>query len=316
MPQDGRYVLGGNHPDLELRVSTLPSVFGEKVVMRILDRGAIRLELDRLRMSETNLTAFKGAFSSPNGLVLLTGPTGSGKTTTLYAAMNAVNEDSINLITVEDPVEYDLPGTVQVQVDTKAGRTFAQVLRAVLRQDPDVIMIGEIRDQETAGIAVQAALTGHLVLSTLHTNTALGAVTRLLDMGVEPYLLGPSLRCVVAQRLVPRICPDCAVPDQPTDEALATFGATDVPESQRTFRRGAGCPQCRNKGKRGRVPIHEVLVVDTEIGRAISRSTSDTELAAMVERKGRFVSMARDGLLKACQGLVTLEDVAAVTRED
>ncbi len=314
-PQDGRFVLDndkGNDESVELRVSCMPSVFGEKVVMRVLDRSVIRLDLDHIGMSPSCLEFFRIGFHCSNGLVLVTGPTGSGKTTSLYAALSELNVDSRNLITVEDPVEYNLDGTTQVQVNAKAGRTFAQALRSILRQDPDTVMVGEIRDAETAGIAVQAALTGHMVLSTLHTNDAPGALFRMLDMGIEPYLLGPALRCVVAQRLVPKVCPDCAEPGVPEEGVLAACGL-DPQGDHSGFVQAKGCKNCRGKGRRGRVTIHEVLSVDVALSRLISGSAPEGEILKAARSAG-YRPMLLDGVSKAKQGLVFLEDVLAVAR--
>jgi type IV pilus assembly protein PilB len=310
-PQDGRFIVTEG---IETRVSTLPSVLGEKVVLRILDRKGVDLDAGSLGMVHANLRRFRDGYTAPNGLVLLTGPTGSGKTTTLYFAMKELNSEDCNLITVEDPVEYELPGATQVQMDAKAERTFAKALRSMLRQDPDVIMVGEIRDAETAAIAVQAALTGHMVLSTLHTNDAVAAVHRLLDMGVEPYLLGPALRCVVGQRLVPRICPECAVPAAPGAEVLAAFGL-DPAQPPAGLRRGSGCKACRGKGRRGRLALHEVMPVTAALGRAIARRADEGELIAEATAAG-YQPLIVDGLEKARAGLVTLEDVLAVARPE
>ncbi|MCB9878157.1 MAG: type II/IV secretion system protein [Planctomycetes bacterium] len=310
-PQDGRIAVSEK---VELRVSVLPSVLGEKAVMRVLDRSGITLDPDKLGMSQHNLQLFRRGFTCPNGIVLLTGPTGSGKTTTLYTAMSELNQPDVNLITVEDPVEYELAGTTQVQVDVKAERTFANALRAILRQDPDVCMVGEIRDAETASIAVQAALTGHLVLSTLHTNDALSTIHRLCDMGIASYLLGPALRCVVGQRLVSQICPDCAKPAQPSAAVLAEFGV-DPDQAGDGFRQGTGCQNCRGRGRRGRLAIHEVLYVTPALASAISRRAGEAELEQLAVAGG-YVRMMADGLDKARRGLVTLEDVLAVARTE
>ena len=310
-PQDGRIAVAER---VELRVSVLPSVLGEKAVLRVLDRTGVSFEANRLEMGEANLRQFRRGYAAPNGIVLLTGPTGSGKTTTLYTAMTELNKTDSNLVTVEDPVEYELPGTTQVQVDPKAERTFANALRSILRQDPDVVMIGEIRDPETASIATQAALTCHMVLSTLHTNDALATIHRLVDMGIEPYLLGPALRCVVGQRLVPRVCGDCAKPHKPDDALLAAFGL-DARLAPGRFVRPIGCQACRNRGKRGRIAIHEVLYVTPELASAISRRAPDAEIEQLA-RAGGYQRMLHDGLAKAQRGLVTLEDVLAVARVD
>ncbi|MCK5944697.1 MAG: type II/IV secretion system protein [Planctomycetes bacterium] len=310
-PQDGRI---GVSEKVELRVSVLPSVLGENAVMRVLDRSGVTLDPAKLGMTAHNLERFRRGFTAPNGIVLLTGPTGSGKTTTLYTAMAELNQPDTNLISVEDPVEYELAGTTQVQVDVKAERTFANALRAILRQDPDICMVGEIRDAETASIAVQAALTGHLVLSTLHTNDALSTIHRLCDMGVAPYLLGPALRCVVGQRLVPKICGECAAPATAHESVLGEFGLAPDDDAD-GFRRGSGCQACRGRGKHGRVAIHEVLYVTPELASAISRSAPEAELQQLAEEAG-YVRMMQDGLDKARRGLVTLEDVLAVARAE
>ena len=309
--QDGRIAVSDK---VELRVSVLPSVLGEKAVMRVLDRTGVTLDPAKLAMSSHNLELFRRGFTAPNGIVLLTGPTGSGKTTTLYTAMSELNKPDTNLVSVEDPVEYELHGTTQVQVDVKAERTFANTLRSILRQDPDVVMVGEIRDAETAGIAVQAALTGHLVLSTVHTNDALSTVHRLTDMGIAPYLLGPALRCIVGQRLVARICADCAEPSKPSPSVLAEFGL-DAKADLSGFRIGKGCQACRNRGKRGRAAIHEVLYVTPQLAAAISRGAPDTEMEKLAV-EGGYRRLMQDGLEKARRGIVTLEDVVAVARAD
>jgi type IV pilus assembly protein PilB len=314
-PQDGRFMLNEDaEGGVELRVSTLPSIFGEKMVMRVLDKKSVCLELEKLGLARHNLDLFRNGFKRPNGLVLVTGPTGSGKTTTLYAALRELNAESRNLVTVEDPVEYDLPGTTQVQVDTKADRTFANALRSILRQDPDVVMVGEIRDAETAAIAIQAALTGHMVLSTLHTNDAPGAIFRLIDMGVEPYLLGPALRAVLAQRLLPTLCERCSTAADPTPEILQAcgFDRDDPPDG---LRDAEGCSACREKGRSGRLAIHEVLPVDETLSRLISASAPEAELMDAARLAG-YERLMEDGRSKACQGKVALEDLLAVARAE
>ena len=310
-PQDGRIAVSDK---VEMRVSVLPSVLGEKAVLRILDRSGVTLDPGKLEMSEHNLALFRRGYSAPNGIVLLTGPTGSGKTTTLYTAMAELNKPDRNLVTVEDPVEYELAGTTQVQVDTKADRTFATALRSILRQDPDIVMIGEIRDAETATIAIQAALTGHMVLSTLHTNSALATVHRICDMGIAPYLLGPALRCVVGQRLVPRVCSDCAAPATPSASILAEFG-TEPGAVPSGFLLGTGCRSCRNRGKRGRVALHEVLYISPELSALVSRRGSDAELERAAVAAG-YRPLMLDGFEKAQRGMVTLEDVLACSRTE
>ena len=313
-PQDGRFVQEGESGAVEFRVSILPTVNGEKIVMRILDKAGALLGLEQIGFGEKNLASFRKGIHCPNGLVLITGPTGSGKTTSLYAALSEINEDRINIITVEDPVEYELLGTAQVQVDPKAGRTFAGSLRSILRQDPDVVMVGEIRDAETATIAIQAALTGHRVFSTLHTNDAIGAVYRLLDMGIEPYLLGPALRCVTAQRLVPRVCPHCSAPHDVEEHILE---ALHWPESlsRSGIRLGAGCELCRGKGRLGRIALHEVLYLDNLLQGAVTKAVEDDEFLGMARQSG-YCSLLVDGLKKAMQGLIVPEDLLGIVRID
>ncbi len=312
-PQDGRFALEIRGGDVvEFRVSTLPAIHGEKAVLRILDKRNLSLVLERQGFTEELAASLREAASFPTGMVLVTGPTGSGKTTTLYGVLNHLNNEERNLVTIEDPVEYQLEGITQVQVDTKAHRTFAGTLRSILRQDPDVIMVGEIRDHETAEIAVHAALTGHMVLSTLHTNSAIGTVTRLLDMGIEPYLLAPSLRAVVAQRLVPRLCPKCAEPAHPSPDLLRQFDLEEEGEN-RLFKRKKGCPECRNKGFLGRVPVHEVLVWTKDLSEALAHGARESELSEIARNQG-FRTMRHDGAGKALLGLTTLEEVLAAVR--
>jgi general secretion pathway protein E len=300
----------GGH-EVDVRVSTLPSQYGERVVMRLLDRGATRLGLDRLGMSARDHAAFERLLARPDGVLLVTGPTGSGKTTTLYAALGRLNDRSRNIMTVEDPIEYSVDGVGQTQVNPRTELTFARGLRAILRQDPDVIMIGEIRDRETAQIAVEAAMTGHFVLSTLHTNTAVGAVARLTDMGVERFLLAPMLAGVVAQRLVRRLCPDCAREDSATaaDRALLD-GAIELGAP---LRRPVGCPACRGLGYRGRTGIYEVVTVDRELEALIHGGAAEATLAEHARRRGP--SLIADGVAKVVAGATTVEEVARVAQE-
>jgi type IV pilus assembly protein PilB len=306
MPQDGRVEMTVDYRRVDIRISILPTIHGEKVVMRILDPKASLKDLDRLDLSASNYRKFEQAITSAYGIVLITGPTGSGKTTTLYSALNRLNSEEVNIITVEDPVEYQLHGINQVQVNPAAGVTFASGLRSILRQDPNIIMVGEIRDAETAEIAVRAAMTGHLVLSTLHTNSAVNAVTRLIDMGVEPFLIASALTCVVAQRLVRRVCPHCAV-DVPVREEerslLAEYGF-----QMDTMKRGKGCAECARTGYRGRMGIHEVLVADETLRSMIMRRRSDSEYRRHAVDQGMTVMFA-DGLEKVRQGLTTLEEI-------
>jgi type IV pilus assembly protein PilB len=312
-PQDGRFGIEiKGKGKVEFRVSTLPSVHGEKAVLRILDKRNLSLELTKQGFSEAQSKAIQAEASSPNGLILVTGPTGSGKTTTLYGVLNYLNTDDRNLITVEDPVEYKLRGVTQVQVDSKADRTFAGALRSILRQDPDVIMVGEIRDRETAEISLHASLTGHMVLSTLHTNSAMGTVTRLIDMGTERYLLAPTLRAIVAQRLVRKLCPLCSKPSKPSMEILEQFGLNED-DPRLSFREPTGCPTCRNQGFSGRLPILEVLIWNKELERALASGAEESELLQIAKKTG-FQNMMVDGARKSLKGLTTLQEVLSAAR--
>jgi len=312
IPQDGRLQLKFGSREIDLRVSTLPTVYGEKVVIRLLDKGNMKsFKIEQIGFGPLNLKRFTNALKKPYGMLLITGPTGSGKTTTLYAALNEINTVEKNVVTVEDPVEYMLEGINQTQVNTKAGMTFAASLRAILRQDPDVIMVGEIRDSETAKIAVRAAMTGHLVLSTLHTNNAAGAITRLIDMGIEPFLVASSVLATVAQRLVRLICPKCRRayvlgPDAPEREFIGVG-----PENPVTLYRGIGCDECGNVGYRGRLAIHEVLPMTAALRALIIRNApvDEIELKAMKEE---MISLKMDGIRKALDGLTTIEEIMRV----
>ncbi|MBE3584726.1 MAG: type II secretion system ATPase GspE [Thermoanaerobacter sp.] len=309
LPQDGRILLKLPGLDLDLRVSTIPTLFGEKVVVRILDKESIKnLSLENLGFSPANLKVFRNFLRSSYGMILVTGPTGSGKTTTLYAALNAINSVETNIVTVEDPVEYVLEGVNQAQVNVKAGATFATYLRSILRQDPDVIMVGEIRDLETAEIAVRAATTGHLVLSTLHTNDAPGALTRLVDMGIEPFMVASSVLGVVAQRLVRRVCPGCRAPYEPR-EAELSFAGPGMQSAQ--LFAGRGCEHCNHTGYRGRIAVHEVLVVTPALQRLILKGVSTEELRREALRQG-MVSLKEDGLRKVREGITTIAEIMRV----
>jgi type IV pilus assembly protein PilB len=318
-PQDGRIkmIVRGNTYDF--RVSTLPGVFGEKAVLRILGRGEISLSLESLGFSDENYNRYLKMLKSPYGIILVTGPTGSGKSTTLYASLNMINSPEINIITVEDPVEYQLPGIHQVQVNPQAGLTFANALRSILRQDPDVVLVGEIRDEETARIAIQAALTGHLVLSTLHTNDAPSAVTRLIDMGIEPFLISSSLLGAVAQRLVRKICPKCKAPYKPTEEDLEVLKSNlyniDFDLNNLKLYKGEGCPFCNNKGYKGRTAIHEIMLVDDEIRELILKKVPKDVIRDTARRKG-MTTLREDGLMKVLKGITTIEEVMRVTAAD
>ncbi len=312
LPQDGRISLKVAGRAVDVRVSTLPSGHGERVVMRLLDKRAGRLDLEQLGMSERDLTVVNRMIHKPHGIILVTGPTGSGKTTTLYAALTRLNERSRNIMTVEDPIEYYLDGVNQTQVNPKVDMTFARGLRAILRQDPDVVMVGEIRDLETAEIAVQASLTGHLVLSTLHTNTAVGAVTRLRDMGVEPFLLSSTLLGVVAQRLVRLLCPHCKRP-QPASHADCELLGVDPAEPPILYH-PVGCPECNHSGYRGRTGIYEVVEVDDTLRTMIHDGSSEQAMETHARRRGP--SIRQDGVRRVLAGETTLEEVLRVTRED
>lgn len=315
LPQDGRFQTTVDGAKVDVRVSVLPTIFGEKAVLRLLDMGKVLTRLEQLHFSNENLARFQSLIRRPYGLVLVTGPTGSGKTTTLYAALQSLNRPEVNIITVEDPVEYQIKGINQMQVNPLIGLTFAAGLRAILRQDPNIVMVGEIRDTETAEMALQAALTGHLVLSTLHTNDAASSITRLIDMGIQPYMVSSALAGVVAQRLVRRVCPYCAV-TVPVHEALNH----PLPESKLTIShaaKGKGCPQCYHTGYRGRLAIHEVLEVDETLRRLIVSQPSETALREHLHKKA-FKTMVDDGLAKAAAGLTSLDEVfrAALFQEE
>jgi type IV pilus assembly protein PilB len=311
-PQDGRMEMKLPDRELEFRVSILPVYYGEKVAIRILDRGSIRVELTDLGLSEKNLALFESLIRQPHGMVLVTGPTGSGKSTTLYAALHAISSIERNIVTVEDPIEYQLPLINQVGVNPKRGLTFAGALRSILRQDPDVILVGEIRDPETGSIAAEAALTGHLVLSTLHTNDAPSAVTRLMEMGIQPFLLAPTLTGILAQRLVRRICSQCKVPHQPNAAELAQASAEEL-VGKVTFHVGEGCGHCGGSGYKGRTAIHEILHVDEEIRQLISAKASTAEVRRVAAGRG-FRELRFDGLRKAVAGVTTLAEVIRVTK--
>ncbi len=310
VPQDGRIALRLAGREVDVRVSTMPSTHGERVVMRLLDKQAGRLNLKQLGMKGDNLTRLLSIISKPHGIILVTGPTGSGKTTSLYAALSELNDSSRNILTIEDPVEYSLPGIGQTQVSNKVEMTFARGLRAILRQDPDVVMIGEIRDRETVEIAVQASLTGHLVLSTLHTNTAVGAVTRLQDMGVEPFLLASSLVGVVAQRLVRTLCQECKTPYS-ADEAEKALFNLDADAKLELFHAN-GCTQCSGTGYKGRRGIYEIIEVDEPLKALIHNGAGEIDIDKYARTKSN--SIQQDGLQKASEGETTLEEVLRVTK--
>ena len=312
IPHDGRVTLRIGGLEINVRVSTIPSQYGERVVLRLLDRGAARLELATLGMSERDLAVFERLIQRPHGMLAVTGPTGSGKTTTLYAALNRLNDRRRNIMTVEDPIEYALDGIGQMQVAPRIDLTFARGLRAILRQDPDVIMVGEIRDQETAETAVRSAMTGHFVLTTLHTNTAVGAVGRLIDMGVERYLLAPMLAGLIAQRLVRRLCQTCRREETATtaDQALAG-GGLKVGEP---VWRATGCAECHNEGYRGRLGLYEVIELDERLQTLIHDAAPETELASAA--RAGAPSLLDDGIAKVRAGLTSVEEIARVVRDE
>jgi general secretion pathway protein E len=309
VPQDGRMGLTLGGKLLDVRVSTLPSRAGERVVLRILDKDNAGIDLDALGMDAGMYALLRGALAEPNGIILVTGPTGSGKTTSLYGALRLLNDGSRNILTVEDPVEYAVEGVGQTQVNPKVGLTFAAGLRAILRQDPDVVMVGEIRDRETAEIAVQASLTGHLVLSTVHTNDAIGAITRMRDMKVEPFLLASTLRAVIAQRLVRRLCPTCRRPA--TDTGVAALLGI---EAGATVYEAVGCPDCNHTGFKGRIGVFEAVRVDDSIRRMINDGTEETAIAAHAFARTPNLSQAAQTLVR--RGLTTAEEAIRVSRRD
>ena len=306
LPQDGRVSLRVGGYDLDVRISTIPSQFGERVVLRLLDRGQTLRGIDHLGLSDRDNTVLKRILSLPDGMVLVTGPTGSGKTTTLYAGLDMLNDRQRNIMTVEDPIEYTMDGVGQMQVNAKTDLSFARGLRAILRQDPDVIMVGEIRDRETAQIAVESAMTGHLVISTLHTNTAIGAVSRLVEMGVERFLLAPMLRGLIAQRLVRRNCTDCLGDHEVTQAESDLLGQKIKPGE--IVKKGLGCDTCQASGFRGRLPLYEIIEVDGALERKMHEGRSEAELIAAARDRGP--SILDDGIAKMRLGLTTAQEVA------
>ncbi len=330
-PQDGRMSVHHNGRTVDLRVAVLPTVWGEKVVLRILDNATSSMSMNGLNLLTDNFNEYEMAYTKPYGMILVTGPTGSGKSTTLYTTLHAINRPEINAITVEDPVEYRMQGVNQIQVNRKAGLTFAVALRSILRSDPDVVLLGEIRDQETAKIAIEASLTGHLVLSTLHTNDAPSAMTRLIEMGIEPFLVGSALDCVVAQRLARRLCDRCKVPDDRTDLAYLGFvvnptvgyvsnRSTIMPEigpaidpttTGTIIYKPAGCSSCSQTGYRGRIGIHEVMTVSEEIERLTVSHASSAQIGAAARKQG-MITMREDGWAKVALGLTSIDEVLRV----
>jgi len=314
LPQDGRIMIKIADKDVDIRVSVIPTTFGERIVLRLLDKRSIFFSLEEIGLSHDKLTIVNRLIRGANGIILVTGPTGSGKTTTLYASLDKINSPDKNIITIEDPVEYQLPGIGQIHVNPKIGLTFANGLRSIVRQDPDVILVGEVRDLETAEISIHAALTGHLVFSTLHTNDAPGAVTRLIDMGIEPFLVASSVVAIMAQRLVRVICPSCKEPYKPERTLLKELGLAPARTDKHTFYRGTGCPQCLNTGYRGRTGIYEILLVDDAI-RSLMLKTSDSTTIKQEGVARGMTTLRDDGIRKVLEGITTIEEILRVTQQ-
>ncbi len=314
LPQDGRIEIRIADKNIDIRVSTIPTAFGERVVMRLLDKTNVLLKVSDLGMPENRLKEFDDLIRSAHGILLVTGPTGSGKTTTLYAALSTINRSDINIITIEDPVEYQIEGIGQIQVNPKIELTFAKGLRSIVRQDPDVILVGEIRDLETAEIAIQSALTGHLVFSTLHTNDASSAVTRLIDMGIESFLVTSSVLAILAQRLVRTVCTDCREEYTPDKESLQSIGIDPDMAEGRTFYRGRGCPSCLNTGYLGRTGIFELMMLDDRIKNLILKTSDANAIKRRAVEQG-MVTLRQDGAQKVLNGVTTIEEIFRVTQQ-
>ena len=315
IPQDGRFNVRIRDKDIDLRVSTLPTVFGEKIVARLLDKSGGNITKESIGLTGHDLELFDKLMRCRSGVLLIVGPTGSGKSTTMYAMMGELNRREVNLVTLEDPVEYHVDGVNQVQINEKQGLTFASGLRSILRQDPDIIAVGEIRDGETAEIAMRAAITGHVVLSTIHTNDAVGTIERLEDIGVAPYLVASALRGVISQRLVRRICPKCRKAYTPDDEELSQMGLR--PRAGLKFYRGEGCPECFNTGYRGRIAVFEMLIINSRVRRLISDGKSRDEIETELKRPDSgFVSLRENALRLVCEGVTTSEELMRVVSED
>src|SRR5213083_2156711 len=312
LPQDGRIKLRYNTREIDFRVSTLPTIFGEKAVLRILDKDALQLDLTKLGFDSWSLEKFNVAIRQPYGMVLITGPTGSGKTTTLYSAIHTINNPDVNIMTAEDPVEYNLKGINQVQINEGVGRTFAAALRSFLRQDPDVILVGETRDLETAQISIRAALTGHLVFTTIHTNDCPSTVARLLDMGIPPFLVSSSLLLILAQRLGRKVCTACKEPYEVDEQTLVPYGLAPTGRGKVTLHKGKGCPTCSFTGMKGRVAIYEVMPISDELRDGILRSVTTAELREIAQSQG-MKTLRQSGLLKVLDGTTTIEEVLRVT---
>jgi type IV pilus assembly protein PilB len=309
IPQDGRFTVRMEDKEINIRASAIPTIYGENLVLRLLDMGAGHYTLDRLGMFDDDREKIESAIYKPYGMILSTGPTGSGKSTSLYAILRRVNKPDINIITLEDPVEYRVERIRQIQLNRKAGMTFAGGLRSILRQDPDVIMVGEIRDSETAVIGVQAAMTGHRVLSTIHTNDAAGAITRLIDMGIEPFLVSSVLLVSFAQRLVRTVCPYCKEPYQPPERALKQFGLIELEGAN--FQRGKGCFNCMNTGYKGRIGVFEILLIDDMVQEMILKKQPAPEITRTAQQAGRLRTLKEDAAIKVFKGITTLEEAAS-----
>lgn len=315
LPQDGRIEIRIGAKNIDIRVSTIPTAFGERVVLRLLDKTTILLRVADLGMRDENLKLFDELIKSAHGIMLVTGPTGSGKTTTLYAALTSINTTDVNIITIEDPVEYQIEGIGQIQVNPKIDLTFANGLRSIVRQDPDVILVGEIRDLETAEIGIQSALTGHLVFSTLHTNDSASAVTRLIDMGLEPFLVTSSVLAILAQRLVRQICPDCKEAYTPDEESLQSIGITPEMAAGRQVYRGKGCPTCIQTGYKGRTGIFELMLMDDKIKNLILKTSDANAIKRMAVEEGGMSTLRQDGAKRVLDGTTTIEEVFRVTQQ-
>ena len=317
LPQDGRFRIkrGSGKSDIDVRVSSLPTIYGEKIVMRILDKGAVNHDLNMLGLKPELLNQFKATLAQPHGIIIVTGPTGSGKSTTLYSALNELRDPHKNISTVEDPVEYRLGGINQTQIKPTIGLSFASCLRTLLRQDPDIILIGEIRDKETMEIAIKASLTGHLVLSTFHTNDAPSALSRLVYMGLEPYLLASSLNLILAQRLVRKICDKCKTPVEPPEGQIRQLQLTPEQAASATFFQGKGCSECDGSGYRGRLPIFEFMVMDSDLREAIAGGARETQIRTMIREKG-YGGLLSSGVTRILDGRTTVEEILRVTYAD
>lgn len=312
LPQDGRLKMEVDYRMIDIRVSTLPTIYGEKIVLRILDLGQTIKQIEQLGFTKLNADIFRKMFNKAFGLVLVTGPTGSGKTSSLYSALNELNKEDVNIITIEDPVEYQIQGINQIQVNEKIGLTFSRGLRSILRQDPNIIMVGEIRDTETAEIAIRSSLTGHLVLSTMHTNDAVSCITRLIDMGIEPFLVSSSLSGIVAQRLVRKVCTNCAANYVPTIEEKLLLDQYNLKTGK--LKKGKGCSKCNKTGYKGRIAIQELLVLDDQIKQMITERKHDAAYRNYLAEKG-FVTILEDGLNKALQGITTISEVLSAVKD-